>query len=72
MANSNDPIWKAYKHRTLNDLIRFDPTPEPTAGAIEFGDESGLEDRHMAIPDPSEVNIYLHWHTITSYLLVIN
>lgn len=60
MANSNQPIWKDYEHRMIHDLIRFDPTPEPTDDTLEFGEQGDLQDRHASIPDPNEVNIYLH------------
>ena len=57
MANSNQPIWKDYEHQTIHDLIRFDPTPELTDDALEFGEQGDIHDRHTSIPDPNEVNI---------------
>ncbi|KAJ5195555.1 uncharacterized protein N7498_008993 [Penicillium cinerascens] len=54
MANSNQPIWKDYEHRMIHDFIRFDPTPEPTDDAFEFGEQGDLQDRHASIPDPND------------------
>jgi len=37
MADTNDPIWKTYKHRMIYELIHSDPEPEPSHNGLEIG-----------------------------------